>query len=169
VRAFVTGLLSTFGHNPTIAISDFEGEVYLNPDALEASTLRMVIHAASLEAVNDVSEKDIEDINRKMHDEVLESAFFPQIVYEGSGVSANKIGQGQYSIALNGGLTLHGITRSQPLSARVSLNPDVIRAAGDLTLRQSHYAIRPVSAAGGTIRLKDEVKLSFDICARKQS
>jgi hypothetical protein len=32
----------------------------------------------------------------------------------------------------------------------------------------SDFEIRPVSAAGGTIKLKDELKLSFDIAARKQ-
>ena len=27
VQAFATGLLSSFGHNPTIAIRDYEGEI----------------------------------------------------------------------------------------------------------------------------------------------
>ena len=35
VRAFATGLLSAFGHNPTIVIPDFEGEILLNPAALD--------------------------------------------------------------------------------------------------------------------------------------
>ena len=34
-------------------------------------------------------------------------------------------------------------------------------------MRQSDYEIKPVSAAGGTVKLKDELKLSFDIVARK--
>jgi hypothetical protein len=45
----------------------------------------------------------------------------------------------------------------------------MLRAAGELTIRQSDYRIQPVSAAAGTIRLKDELKLSFDISARKQA
>ena len=40
VRAFATGLLSAFGHDPTIAIPDFEGEVLVNSSALEQSTLQ---------------------------------------------------------------------------------------------------------------------------------
>jgi hypothetical protein len=44
----------------------------------------------------------------------------------------------------------------------------MLRATGDFPLRQSDYEIRPVTAAGGTIKLKDELKLSFDISARKQ-
>ena len=64
--------------------------------------------------------------------------------------SASKTGDGQYWVALNGELTLHGVTRTQPVSARVWLNGDTLRAAGDFSLRQSDYEIRPVSAAGGT-------------------
>jgi hypothetical protein len=40
---------------------------------------------------------------------------------------------------------------------------------GDFTLSQKEYEIRPVSAVGGTIKLKDELKLTFDMNARKQA
>jgi polyisoprenoid-binding protein YceI len=169
VRAFATGLLSAFGHNPAIAIPEFEGEIFLNPEAVEQSSLRLVIHSASLNDADDVSEKDRNEINRAMHQEVLESDSFPEIVYECSSLSAGKTGEGQYGLTLNGELTLHGVTRAQPVSARVWLNGDKLRAAGDFSVRQSDYEIRPVSAAGGTIKLKDELKLSFDISARKQA
>jgi hypothetical protein len=56
----------------------------------------------------------------------------------------------------------------QPVSARVSVNDQGLRAVGEFTVRQSDYEIPPVSAVGGTIRLKDELKLSFNISARKQ-
>ena len=95
VRAFATGLLSTFAHSPTIAIPDFKGEVFLNPDALEKSSLRLEIDPASLIVTNDISEKDRQEINRRMHAEVLETDSFPEIVYECSRVSAGKIGEGQ--------------------------------------------------------------------------
>jgi polyisoprenoid-binding protein YceI len=169
VRAFAAGLLSAFAHNPTIAIPDFEGEIALNPEAVEQSSLRLVIHAASLNDTDDISEKDRSEINRAMHQDVLDTDSFPDIVYECSSVAANKTSEGQYWVTLNGELTLRGITQNQPISARVSLNGDMLRAAGDFSLRQSDYEIKPVSAAAGTIKLKDELKLSFDIAARKQN
>ncbi len=169
VQAFATGLLSVFGHNPTIGIPDFEGEVSLNPEAVDRSSLRLVIHAGSLNDTDDVSEKDRAEINRAMHQDVLETDSFPDIVYECSRLTASKTGEGQYWLALNGELTLHGVTRTQPVSARLSLNGDKLRAAGDFSIRQSDYEIKPVSAAGGTIKLKDELKLSFDITAKKQN
>ena len=168
VWAFATGMLSAFAHNPTIAIPDFQGEVSLNPDAVEQSSLRMVIHAASLTVTDDISEKDRREINRKMHEEVLETDSFPDIEYECSRVSGSKIADGQYLVALNGDLTLHAVTRIQSVSARARLNGDMLRATGDFPVRLSDYEIRPITAAGGTIKLKDELKLSFDISARKQ-
>jgi polyisoprenoid-binding protein YceI len=167
VRAFAAGLLSALGHNPTIELPDFEGEIFLDPDEVERSSLRMVIQSASLTVTDDISEKDREEINRRMHGEVLESDSFPDIVYECSRGSASKTGEGQYWVALNGDLTLHGVKRSQPVSARVSVSGNTLRAAGEFSVRQSDYEIRPVSALGGAVRLRDELKLSFDITARK--
>jgi polyisoprenoid-binding protein YceI len=169
VRAFATGLLSMFGHDPTIAIPDFEGEVSLKPDAVEQSTLHLVLNASSLTVTGDINKKDREEINRAMHQEVLESDSYPEIVYECSQLASTKTGEGQYSVVLKGELTLHGVTRDEPITARVWINDRTLRAAGDFSVRQSDYEIRPVSAAGGTVKLKDELKLTFDISARQQA
>jgi polyisoprenoid-binding protein YceI len=169
VRAFAAGLLSAFAHSPTIAIQNFDVEVLLDANAVEHSSLRLVIHPESLTVTDDISEKDREEINRRIKQEVLEADGYPEIVYECSKISASKTGEGQYWAALNGELTLHGVSRSLPISARVSVNGDVLRATGDFVLRQSDYEIRPVTAAGGAVKLKDELKLSFDLTARKQA
>ena len=167
VRAFATGLLSAFGHNPTIAIPDLEGEILFNPEAVEHSSVRLVAHAVSLNVTDDIREKDREEINRIMQQEVLESESYPDIVYDCSRITASKVGEGQYWGTLNGELTLHGVKRTQPVSVRISMNRDTLRATGDFSIRQTDYEIRPVSAVGGTVKLKDELKFSFDISARK--
>jgi polyisoprenoid-binding protein YceI len=77
------------------------------------------------------------------------------------------MGEGLYVVTLNGELSLRGVTRYQPILARVTLKDDTLRAAGEFSVRQSDYQINPVTAAGGTIKLKDELRLSFDIAARK--
>lgn len=168
MRAFATGMLSAFGHSPTIAIPDFQGEVQWSSGDLQDASLRIVIEAASLSVTDDISAKDRTEIERKMHQEVLETDGFSEIVYECPQVSSiQKMGEGLFSVALNGELTLHGVTRNQPVTARVTLKADTLRAAGDFSVRQSDYEIKPVSAAGGAVKLKDELKLSFDIIARK--
>src|SRR5208283_2366064 len=118
VRAFAAGLLSALGHNPTISIPDFEGEVVLNSDEVNQSSLRAVIDAASLTVIDDIRDKDRQEIERTMHEQVLETDSFPEIVYECSNISAIKSGEGQYAVTLNGELTLHGVTQNQAVAAR---------------------------------------------------
>lgn len=170
VRAFATGMLSTFGHSPTIAIPDFKGEVQFASSALEDASVRLVIQATSLAVTDDISNKDRQEIERQMHNDVLEVDSHPEIVYECPRVSSvQQISEGSYSVSMNGELTLHGVTRSQPVAARVTMKGEVLRAIGDFSILQSDYEIRPASAVGGTIKLKDELKLSFNISARKQA
>lgn len=169
VRAFATGILSALAHSPTIAIPNFEGEVNFASGTVEDASLRLVAQAASLTVTDDISNKDRHEIERRMHDEVLEAGGFPEIIYDCPRASAvQKIGEGLYSVSLNGELTLRGVMRNQVVAAQVTLKGDILRAAGQVSVRLSDYEIRPVSAAGGTIKLKDELRLSFDIAARKQ-
>jgi polyisoprenoid-binding protein YceI len=127
----------------------------------------MVANSEALTPSQNTPAKDRDELNGRMHEEVLESDSFSEISFECSRVSASKIGEGQYWAAVNGELSLHGVTRAQAVSARITVNGETLRAAGEFSIRLSDYEIRPVSAVGGAVKLKDEVKLSFDITARK--
>ncbi len=168
VRAFATGLLAKMGHNPTIGIRDLSGEMKFNPDKLEAGSFRLVIKSASMSVQDDISDKDLREMERLMNQEVLETAKFPEIVYEAPSISVSKMADMLYSATLNGNLTLHGVTRNQPITARVALLGSMLRASSDFTLNQTDYNIKLVSVAGGALKLKDELKFSFEIVARKQ-
>ena len=169
VRAFAAGLLSGLGHNPVIAIRDFSGEVNFAPDDLTKSSVGMTIQAGSFEVQNDVSEKDLREIIRTMNDQVLEVKRFPEIAFESRQVSGMKLGEWLYVVKIEGDLFLHGVTRSQILSANVAPADDKLRANGEFSIKQSDFKIRLVSVAGGALKVKDELKLSFDIIAKKDS
>jgi polyisoprenoid-binding protein YceI len=168
VRAFATGLLARMGHNPTIGIRDLSGELTFNPDKLEAGSFRIVIKSASLSVQDDISGKDLREMERLMNQEVLETEKFPEILYDASAISVTKMADMLYSAALNGSLTMHGVTRSQPIVTRVAILGSVLRASGDFSLNQTDYNIKLVSVAGGALKLKDELNFSFEIVARKQ-
>jgi len=163
VRAFATGLLSALGHSPTIRIKDFQGEVRYVPDSLEGAGLSLSIDVRSLSVQDQISDNDRREMERQMNDEVLETTRFPAIVYECSRVS----GTGG-TVTLDGQLTMHGVTRNEPVKARFYTIGNLLKAAGEFTVRQTDYNIKLVSAVAGTLRLKDELKLAFDIAARKQ-
>src|SRR4051812_47837073 len=44
VQVFAEGLLSAFGHNPKMTVSEFSGEISLNADDLESSVLHALIN-----------------------------------------------------------------------------------------------------------------------------
>jgi polyisoprenoid-binding protein YceI len=165
VRAFAAGMFAAMGHNPTIAIRDFSGEAELVPGTLEKAALHLKINAGSLAVTDNMSDKDRREIERTMHKEVLESGRFPEIVFESSNVSGSLAG----AVSVVGDLSLHGVTNSQPVSAQVAITGDMLRAHGEFAVRQTAYGIKLVSVAGGTLKLKDELKCTFDIVARKQS
>ncbi len=168
VQAFATGMLARMGHNPTIGIRDFSGEMKFNPDKLEAGGFHLLIKSASLNVQDEISDKDLREIERLMKEEVLETAKFPEIVYDAPSISVTKMADALYSAALDGNLTLHGVTRRQPITVRVALFGTMLRASGDFALDQTDYNIKLVSVAGGALKLKDELKFSFEILARKQ-
>jgi polyisoprenoid-binding protein YceI len=168
VQASATGLLARMGHDPIIGIRDFSGEMNFNPDKLEAGSFRLVIKSASLSVQNDISDKDLREIERLMNQEVLETEKFPEIVYEATSISVTRMADMLSSATLNGKLTMHGVTRNQAIVVRVALLGSMLRASGDFTLDQTDYNIKLVSVAGGALKLKDELKFSFEMVARKQ-
>jgi len=167
VQAFASGLLSAFAHNPVILIPGFSGEVRFDPASLESAYLRMVVDAASLEVSNDMNDRDREEVRNLMYDDVLDVVSYPEMIYECSRVTGSSVGAGRLWLSLNGELTLHGVTRPQPIAATVVVGDTNLRAWGDITLKQSDYQIKLVSAMGGALRVRDELKFSFDIVAEK--
>ncbi|MGA8028788.1 MAG: YceI family protein [Bryobacteraceae bacterium] len=168
VRAFAAGLLSALGHSPTLAIREFAGEASFIPGTFENASVKVKVRSGSLRVVDTISGKDRSEIEQTMNRDVLETEKYPDIVFESSKVSASKAGDGQYWINLVGELSLHGVTNSQPIAAQVAVTGDTLRAHGEFSLLQTSYKIKLVSVAGGTLKIKDEVKCSFDIVARRQ-
>lgn len=167
-QVFSGGLLSAFGHSPTIAISDFAAEAEVNLEDIEKASLKVTIQSAALTVKDDIADKDRREIERAMHEDILESSSYPEIVYESSNVSATKSAEEQYSVTLNGELTMHGITHPESVPARIVVDGDSLRAFGTFTVRQTDYELKLASVAGGALKVKDEVKFSFNILARKK-
>lgn len=168
VQAFAGGLLSAFGHNPVFAIREFAGQVEFDPQTLDTASLVVNVKADSLEVIGDISAKDRRDMESQMREEVLETAKYPEIVFQSTDVALNKIMEGHYHARINGDLSLHGVTSSEEIDAQVIVYGTTLRAHGEFTLRQTDYHIKLVTAVGGTLKLKNELKFSFDIVAHAE-
>ncbi len=164
VHASATGLLSVFAHSPTFAVHDFRGELRLGETA-QSLEVELTVDTGSLELVDRVRDSDRQDIEGRMRGEVLKTSVYPEASYRGRAVRAEAIGQGRYRLVIEGELALHGVTRPHPIEAELIVFGDGVRLGGRDTLRMSDHGIRPVTALGGTIKLKDELTISFDIAA----
>jgi polyisoprenoid-binding protein YceI len=104
-----------------------------------------------------------------MRTQVLELEKYPEIVFSSANVSAVRLAEGRYRARIIGDLTLHGVTQKNLwISPETTITGDSLRAQGQFSLKQTDFGIKPFSAVGGTIKLKNELKFSFDIVAQKE-
>jgi polyisoprenoid-binding protein YceI len=163
VQAFASGMLSFLGHSPTFAVRDFSGAVAFEGGTINGLRLEISVRAESLQLVDQVSAADRTEIEGAMRRDVLETAVYPEIRFVSDEASGAELARGYYRVRVAGRLSLHGVTRPHAVDAEVLLFADGVRMRGEGPLRLSDYRIRPVTALGGTIRLKDELKVSFNL------
>ncbi|MGB7624695.1 MAG: YceI family protein [Terriglobia bacterium] len=164
VRVASGGLLRAFGHDHTITVKDFSGTAEIANPAFDQSSLKLKVKANSLSLSDtEVSEKDRKEIEGTMRTQVLEVDRFPEIIFTSTRLTTHKISENEYEAKIEGDLQLHGVTRRETIPARLKINETELSAKGEFSLKQSDYGIKPVSAGGGTVKVKNELRFSFDI------
>jgi polyisoprenoid-binding protein YceI len=166
LRTSSSGLLSAFGHDHTIEARVIEGFIDARPDDLDHASIELSIRADSLVVVDKASQGDRSAIEKEMRENVLETARYPEIHFKSASLATRPLGLRTREVTLAGDLDLHGMRRTITIQGRIGIEDDEIEARGELELRQSEFGIRPTSAAGGTIKVDDVVKLEFDLRAR---
>ena len=169
VRAFATGLLSFAGHSPTFEARDFRGEARFERGGTDGMALELAVDGDHLALVGSFSDSDRREIETRMARDVLQVASYPEITFQAAEISRAPIAPGRSRLRINGQLSLHGVTRDHPVEAELQVLDDALRLLGESSLRLSDFRIAPVTALGGTIRLMDELKLSFDVIGLRES
>ena len=162
------GLLSGFAHDHEIGVKSFTGKIVVPELGASGGSLELNVDATSLAVLDKKpSEEDKKKIYNSMHTEALESAKHPKIMFKSVSVTDLKpTGGDVYSFTLNGDLTLHGVTKRIAVPVSLTINAQELRAIGKYTLRQTDFGIKPYSAAGGTIKVKNEITVNFNIVAK---
>lgn len=156
------GALSFLAHDHNIAVRSYSGRVVVPAAGPASGSVELDIDAKSLAVLDKVSEKDRKEITNSMNTAVLESGKFPKITFRSVGVS-NVNGA---SLTVNGDLTLHGTTKRIAVPVTVSATAQLLRATGKITIKQTDFGITPYSAAAGSIKVKNEVVISFNVVAK---
>jgi polyisoprenoid-binding protein YceI len=155
VRVYKGGLFSSFGHDHEIRAPIKDGAF-----DEEKSTVWFVVETRSLQVLDsEASENDRAEIQATMlGPKVLDSEKFREIRFHSTEV--NRHSNDQWTV--HGDVTLHGQTR--PVLAEVERKNGGYR--GSAQLRQKDFGITPVSVAGGSVKVKDEVRIEFEIVGK---
>lgn len=152
VHVYKTGLFSAFAHDHEIRAPIQKGFINETKNSVE-----FAVDARLLRVLDPkVSESDRAEIQGTMlGPSVLDSERFTEIRFRST--SVEKRGEGKWTVS--GDLTLHGQTH--PVKAEVEGRDG--HYSGTAQLRQTDFAIKPVSIAGGSIKVKDEVRVEFEL------
>jgi polyisoprenoid-binding protein YceI len=154
VRAFKSGLFSGFADNHVVQAPIARGSLDETGQRVE-----FVVESAKLTVLDPKlsAGKRQEVQERMLGPDVLDSSQYREIRFQSENVKQESADH----FLVAGTLSLHGKTR--PISLHVvRLNGHY---QGHTALKQRDFGITPISLAGGTVKVKDELQIEFDIVA----
>lgn len=158
--AKATTIEFTFGatlHTVDGTIRVKEGSLHLDPETGTASG-RIVIDATSARTGNDRRD-------RKMHEKVLESQRYPEMVFEINRLSGKLNPLGQSEIELSGTLEMHGTRRPISLPATVmTTDGKAVTGTGTLILSYLDWGLADPSVF--LLRVEKEVHVTVKAVGR---
>jgi polyisoprenoid-binding protein YceI len=157
VHVYKSGFLSAFGHNHEIQAPIQSGQVRESG----SPSVEIRVDARKLRVLDpEVSDSTKAQIQETMlGTQVLDADRFQEIRFQSTGVER----KGPDHWIVHGNLALHG--RDHPIAFEVTLKD--ARYRGSAILKQTDFGITPVTVAGGTVKVKDEVRIEFDIALMK--
>ena len=154
IHVFKSGLFSGFAHNHVVLAPI--GGASIDPESLKAE----VSFATKDMKVTDpdVSDKDRAEIqNTMLGPKVLDAGKYPEIRFKSSHIE--QAAPGHYNVT--GTLDLHGTSKQLSFEVTGTLE----HYHGTTKLKQSDFGIKPISLFGGSVKVKDELELEFDVYA----
>lgn len=170
LHAGKAGVFSFVGHDHEIVAPVSDGEIALDRQDVSRSRISIRFDAKALKVTGKGEPAgDVAEVQQVMlSDRVLDVQRYPVISFASRTMSLTKGSGDRITMQVAGDLALRGVTRPLTLPVNVQLTADQIRADGKAVLRQTEFSIQPVKAAGGTVRVKDEVEVSFSVVARRR-
>ena len=166
-----TGLFSGAGHTHEVVAPAVSGRVHLDPMHLEQAEVTLTFDASALKVTGKGEPaKDVPEVQRVMlSEQVLDVANYPTIVFRSQHIDVEGETGGRTHLRVTGDITLRGVTRRTEVPVDVTLGSDRLTGSGTLMIKQTAFGITPVSAGLGTVKVRDEVSVSFTFTAIRES
>ena len=158
VRVFKAGLFRAFADNHTVQAPLAEGSL----DDSATPRVQIAIDARRLRVLDPgLSAQDRQQVQTRMlGPDVLDADRFQQIGFHS--VAVQQLDAGRWLV--RGELELHGRVHG----IMVNVIREKGRYKGSATVKQTDFGIVPISIAGGTVRVKDEIQVEFDIATAER-
>jgi len=101
-------------------------------------------------------------------EKVLDVRKYSEIDFTSTGVSDTKKAADGWELTLRGKLKLHGVEKPVSFPLHVHVGNGELRSQGEVSILQTDYGITPVKVGGGAVKVKDRLKITFNIVARKK-
>jgi hypothetical protein len=157
IHAGRSGLFSAFGHDHVVRAPIAEGSI---EESGPKPSVEFRVESRQLKVLDpDAKPEERAEIQRDMQGpKVLDSEKYPEIRFHSTAIE--RTGDNEWKVS--GQLTLHGQTR--PVQATVTGGSG--RYRGTAKFKQTQFGITPVAVAGGTVKVKDELRIEFEIAAK---
>jgi YceI-like protein len=153
ISVYKSGVFSAFADNHTIRARLHSGSLSADPPR----SIRIGVLARELQVLDPdlAADKRREVQTRMLGAEVLSADTYPEIAF--ASTSVEPAGADRWTVA--GRLTIHGQTQTTTFTATSA------RGAyrGSVRIKQRDFGITPISIAGGTVKVKDELLVEFEI------
>jgi polyisoprenoid-binding protein YceI len=174
-----SGAFSFAGHRHEVA-APVAGTITANPADLAASSVELLFSTPRFRVLPD-GEPDgdapkVEEVMRGPR--VLDVARFAELRFHSRRVAGGVAGAAtgepataaarRYELRITGDLTIHGVTRELVVPMSVVLEGETLKASGRSTIRHDQFALTPVTAGGGTVRVSNEIEIDFAIVASRR-
>lgn len=163
------GVFSFAAHDHEVVAPAVAGSIVLDQTDVTKSKVSLEFNAAALKVTGKGEPaEDVPEVQAAMlSDRVLDVRQYPTITFRSNRVSLVRKGADRLTLNVAGDLTLHGITRPVTTRVEVGLKDPSLTATGTARIRQTDFGMTPVTAGGGTVRVKDEVDVVFRVVARR--
>jgi polyisoprenoid-binding protein YceI len=175
IRTRREGLAAKVGHDLTIDVTTWSGDLAHDPSDFAATTLAVTVDLDSFTVREGtggalpLTDRDRREINATMRPILSTGSTSGSVDRSGSvdpgrpptaTFIANRVVPSGGGGSIDGTLTLHGIER--PLRLDV-VHGDAHRYRGTATVKQSAFGIKPYSGMFGTLKVRDDVQVEFDV------
>ncbi len=164
------GPMKSAGHDHIIASTDVEGWVLVAGDSAKSrADLRLPLQQLVVDdpayrerfgLEPELPDSAIDGTTRNMQEKVLESSRFP---WATAGVRVLSLQGTQAQLDVK--VSVHGTAFDYQVPATLSVGPDELTVTGSMTVRHADFGLTAFSAAGGLLRVAEEIEVVFEIAA----